>query len=230
MHPDFEKNGYMVARKFFDDTTIALLQTYFDFKYRFINFNEANRIAANKSVMKNSVQDQSEDVASSFMFYADLLIESVHLNYNIKASELMREDLTPTYSFARIYERGDPLIPHTDRAACEISATCPILTCEEIPSTVYISDYKFDYLSLKSRRYTIEEIEKRGDYTEVNLYPGDALFYNGCERYHWRKPLADDYLFQFFMHYVRTDGLHKEWAYDKRPYSGFPQSYSRRDT
>jgi alkylated DNA repair dioxygenase AlkB len=129
--------------------------------------------------------------------------------------------LSPTYTYARIYEQGDKLMPHTDRPACEISATAPIYSHDGAPSTMYISNYKINPKLDKPRTYTLEQVESIGDYTEVNLYPGDVLFYRGCEKYHWRKPLKNKYLMQFFMHYVETDGEHSEWYFDKRPYSGF---------
>lgn len=221
MHPDFKKNGYLVARNFFDNTAMALMQTYFDFKYRIINFSEENRIKAAKSE-----QGPGKDVAPTFGFYSDQLIESIHLNYGQKASEIIRMRLSPTYTFTRIYEKGDSLLAHTDRPSCEISMTCPILTANEVPSTIYISNYIVPPGTTGS--FTPEEIEKRGDYSEVNLYPGDALFYSGCERFHWRKPLEDDYLIQFFLHFVETDGKYKDHYFDKRPYSGFPAEYKGR--
>jgi len=223
MHPDFKNNGYLVARSFFDDTTVALMQTYFNFKYRIINYSEENRQAAKKSVMASV--DGYGDVASSFSFYSDHLVESIHLNYGQKASDLVRMKLSPSYTYARIYEKGDWLMPHTDRPSCEISATCPVLTENNAPSTIYISNYKINLEKDTPVKYTLEQVEERGDYSEVNLYPGDALFYNGCEHYHWRKPLEEESLIQFFMHYVETDGKFKDYYFDKRPYSGFPESY-----
>ena len=140
MHPDFEKNGYLIARDFFDNNTITLLQTYFDFKYRIINFSEENRINANKSIA--SAAEVDGDIASSFSFYGDHLIEAIHLKYGQKVSELIRMSLSPTYTYTRIYEKGDSLLPHTDRPACEVSATCPIRTSEGLPSTIFLSNYK----------------------------------------------------------------------------------------
>jgi len=222
MHPDFKKNGYLVARDFFDKTTISLAQTYFDFKYRIINFSEENRINAEKSII--SLEDKHGDIATSYNFYSDQLIESIHLNYGEKTSKLLQINLSPTYTFTRIYEKNDYLLPHIDRPSCEVSATCPITVAGNNPSILYISNYKFDNIKEKSRIHTLEDIERRGDYTEIELYPGDALFYSGCDRYHWRKPLQADYLVQFFMHFVETNGVNKDWYFDKRPYSGFPES------
>ena len=225
MHPDFKKDGYLVCRNFLDDTTVALMQTYFDFKYRIINFSPENRSNSFKSVQANLKEpNKPGDVGSSFLFYGDHLTESIHLNYGQLVCDMLRAKLSPTYTYSRIYEKGDSLLAHTDRPSCEISATCPITVSGDGPSTIFISNYTADY---NNPRYDVVEIEKRGDYTEVNLFPGDVLFYKGCERYHWRRPLEEDYLIQFFMHFIETDGVNKDWVFDKRPYSGFPESYKR---
>lgn len=219
MHPDFEKNGYMVARNFFDDTTIKLASVYFDLKYRLINFSDEE-----KNKVKRSQITPDGDIASSYSFYSDHLTESIHLNYGQLASSIVHMNLSPTYTYARIYEKNDRLEPHVDRPSCEISATCPIAVADGQPSTIYVSNYKVDRNKMPIRT-TLEEVEKKGDYTEVNLYPGDALFYKGCERYHWRKPLEQDYLIQFFMHFVETDGKYSNYYFDGRPYSGFSENY-----
>jgi len=223
MNQEFEKNGYIIARDFLDNTTLALAQTYFDMKYRFINYSNENRAAAEKSETKDPAFGVRGDIATSLTFYSDTLIESMHLNYGQKASNAVGMNLSPTYTFTRIYEKTNTLIPHVDRPSCEVSLSCPILISDDRPSTIYVSNYKFNVNESNSIINSYNEIEKRGDYSEINLYPGDALFYRGCERYHWRKPLESDYLIQFFMHFVETEGKNKEWYYDKRPYSGFPE-------
>ena len=212
MHSEFEKNGFLIIRNFFDETTVNLLQSYFNIKLTSINYNEYERCKHKKFTFEDG------DVASSsFVYYADHLIESISLNNIKKISNLLGLNLSPTYSFARIYEKGNYLIPHVDRSSCEISATCPVLTYNNMPSTIFISNViKGD----EPGKYSLEEVLKRGEYTQADLHPGDALFYKGCERYHWRDKLESDYLIQFFMHFVQKDGLYKEWIYNKRPYIG----------
>ena len=220
MHPDFEKNGYLVARDFFDETTVKLASVYFDFKYRLLNYSEEE-----KNKVKISKVSPAGDVADSYSFYSDQLIESIHLNYGHLASEMLRMRLSPTYTYTRIYERGSYLEPHIDRNSCEISATCPITSVNGSPSTIFISSYKISKNDGMPERLSLDEVKKRGDYSEVNLYPGDALFYKGPERYHWREPLKEDYLIQFFMHFINADGKYTDQVFDRRPYSGFPEGY-----
>ena len=213
MNQEFENNGYFVAREFFDKTTINLLSTYFDIKYRIIKHGDT--LGSEYSTMDRG------DVTNSYVFYADHLTESVLFNNGQKMSKLLGLHLTPTYTFARIYEKGQPLLPHTDRPSCEISATCPIFTSDDKPSTIYVSNF---VATEQGRRFSTDEIMAAGDYTKVDLYPGDVMFYKGCERYHWRLPLESDYLVQFFMHTVRVDGEYSEYTLDKRPYLGFKKN------
>ena len=49
-----------------------------------------------------------------------------------KVGELVGEPVFPTYSFGRVYRRGDTLPKHTDRAACEISMTVHLYGDEEM--------------------------------------------------------------------------------------------------
>ncbi len=215
MHPDFEKDGYLVAREFFDVTTIDLLSTYFKLKYNLIK-TRADLLSNHNTSIKNG------DVADSLGFYADTLVESVFMNYGPETCNLLKCNLSPTYTYARIYEKGSILLPHTDRNECEISATCPIYVSDDKPSKIFISNFKKSEVQHK-KDYTLDEIKTLGEYTEVNLYPGDALFYKGVEHYHWREPLEGDCLIQFFMHYVNANGMYKNLVYDGRPYLGFPK-------
>jgi hypothetical protein len=215
MHPDFEKDGYLVVREFFDVTTIDLLSTYFKLKYNLIK-TRADLLANHITLIKNG------DNADSLAFYADTLVESVLSIYGSKTCNLLKCNLSPTYTYARIYEKGSFLRPHTDRNECEISATCPIYVSDYKPSKIFLSNFKKREI-IHKKNFTLGEIKALGEYTEVNLYPGDALFYKGVEHYHWREPLEGDYLIQFFMHYVNANGKYKNLIYDGRPHLGFPK-------
>lgn len=231
MHIDFENNGYFVAREFFDDTTVQLMQQYWDLKWRQINFFRDNNIQEELSLYQHSHKKgevltvEDNDVGYSFNFFSDPLMESIELCYGQKACNLLKAQLSPTYTFTRIYEKGSPLIPHQDRPSCEVSATCPVIISDDRPSQICISNRRWWEISPDVRKYSIEEIKQLGDYSEVHLYPGDALFYKGCERYHWRDPIQSDYMIQFFMHFVQAEGEHKEWVFDRRPYMGFSSNY-----
>ena len=111
--------------------------------------------------------------------------------------------LLPTYSFARCYPRGTKLTRHRDRPACEVSVTLPVAGSDVTPWPIHLG----------TRHKAI---------AAVDLQPGDALVYSGMELWHWREPLQADWRVQLFLHYVRRDGAHAEWKFDKRAKLGDP--------
>ncbi len=106
--------------------------------------------------------------------------------------------LIPTYSYARKYVKDEVLHNHTDRPACEISATITL---------GYGS--KSWPIFMGNHDKTIS--------SEVQLDVGDAVVYKGEQIHHWRDPFDGDWQVQVFLHYVDADGPNVEWAYDKRP-------------
>lgn len=109
--------------------------------------------------------------------------------------------LFPTYSYARVYKRGDTLAPHRDRAACEISVSLNL------------------GLEPSARPWALNLATAQGDVAAL-LLPGDALFYRGMELTHWRDAFDGDTMAQVFLHYVDRNGPHAGEKYDGRPSLG----------
>lgn len=214
MNKTFEDNGYLIARNFFSKEAVEIMSAYFSLKYNVLNYNRAERQQIQTTIDKG-------DVANSLGYYGDGLTESIMLIYGNDFSKLLDEEVVPTYTYTRIYEKGALLLPHTDRPACEISATCPILISDDKPSTIYVSNYRSDSVQYDN----LEDVKNRGNYTKVDLFPGDILIYSGTDRIHWREPLESDFLIQFFMHFVREKGPHRDEIYDRRPFIGFDSKY-----
>lgn len=103
--------------------------------------------------------------------------------------------LFPTYTYARIYQRNEVLLPHTDREECEFSFT---LTLK------YDTDVWPFFIQTKDA--TTEEI----------LCEGDILVYKGIENLHWRMPLKTNFQYQAFFHYVDQQGNYANKRYDGR--------------
>ena len=104
--------------------------------------------------------------------------------------------LHPTYSYFRIYKRGDVLAPHTDREACEISVTLNIGQEPADPWPIYL--------------------QRDGCRQEFVLQPGEALLYRGCDWEHGRDVYPGDRLVQVFLHYVDRNGPHAALKFDGR--------------
>ena len=105
--------------------------------------------------------------------------------------------LFPTYSYFRVYKRGDVLRRHRDRPSCEISMTLNLGCSPDDPWPIWI-------------------LGPMGK-ASVTMRPGDGLIYRGCDCDHWREAFAGDYAAQVFLHYVNQNGPNAEWKFDKRP-------------
>jgi hypothetical protein len=116
--------------------------------------------------------------------------------------------LDPTYSYFRIYQRGDVLPPHSDRHSCEVSVSLTLGQETTRPWPLWIA----------GRRNT----------RPVSLGTGDALIYRGIECRHWRNAFRGRWQCQVFLHYVDRDGPNAGWKYDRRPELGLP-AWTRRE-
>jgi len=124
---------------------------------------------------------------------------------NPDVSRLVGLDLAPTYSYTRIYAKGDVLARHSDRDACEISASVSIAIPKGGgPSVLHL------------RPPNLPE-------ATVEMFEGDACVYAGTEVEHWREPFPEDGYIQLFLHFIDKHGEHfPELIYDKRKYLGAP--------
>ena len=105
-------------------------------------------------------------------------------------------DIVPTYSYARMYKKGDELKKHKDRPSCEISTT---LNLGGDPWPIFLENNK------------------------VVLEIGDMLIYEGCKLEHWREPFEGDNCGQVFLHYNNANGQFKNMnVFDGREKLGLP--------
>jgi hypothetical protein len=105
-------------------------------------------------------------------------------------------DVVPTYSYARMYKKGDELKKHKDRPSCEISTT---LNLGGDPWPIFLENNK------------------------VMLETGDMLIYEGCKLEHWREPFEGDNCGQVFLHYNNANGQFKNMnIFDGREKLGLP--------
>ena len=143
---------------------------------------------------------------NTFCIYGDPAMDVLLWNVKIKLEKSLRLKLYETYSYSRLYKKGDILEKHKDRFSCEISTT----------------------INLGGSNWPIYIETKKGKKVRVDLKPGDMLLYRGDLLYHWREPLKGDQCGQVFLHYnnVRTKGS-KQNQYDGRPHLGLPGFYRK---
>jgi hypothetical protein len=177
-------NKRTVARKLFDDRYISQFTEYFGV------WND-------------------QQIPETYSHYADIVMETLLQ----KVKPIMEKEsgvkLTETYSYARIYKKGDELKRHKDRYSCEISTT----------------------MNLGGDDWSIflepsGEEGKKG--VEIKLEAGDMLMYRGCDLEHWREPFKGKDCGQVFLHYNDASGEDAEKnKFDGRPMIGLPSWYKK---
>tara|TARA_R110002110_G_scaffold124031_5_gene301253 strand:- start:16 stop:666 length:651 start_codon:yes stop_codon:yes gene_type:complete len=159
-------------------------------------------------------------IPGAYSKYADWVMETL-LMFMIpimKAKTGM--ELLPTYSYTRLYEKGNILHRHKDRPSCEISTTLH-LGGDEWP--IYMDPTGADnILSGRETTTVVKPGAPKG--IRVDLKVGDMLIYSGCELEHWREPFQGNICSQVFLHYNHAKGpFSKTNLLDGRPLLGIPK-------
>src|SRR5262245_43737865 len=128
-------------------------------------------------------------LADTPRLYGDPLMETLLEMLVPRVEAETGHRLYPTYSYLRVYQRGDVLARHTDRASCETSLTIN-LGCQG------------------NERWPIW-LDPDGEARAFDLDPGDGLLYRGIEVPHWREAFRGERMVQLFLHYVDREGPHK---------------------
>jgi hypothetical protein len=124
-------------------------------------------------------------------YYGDAIMESLLVEKQKKMEEYTGLKLYPTYSYWRLYTYGSNLLKHKDRHSCEISVS--VCIDNDGPKWPIFIEGK-----------------------AIDLEPGDAVIYLGCELKHWREDFTGDWQSQVFLHYVDQEGDYADLKLDKR--------------
>ncbi len=178
----FHEKGYQVIRNFIPKELCDFAKVYYKIRQDTLDYDIDSQCPGSKS------------------FYADPFCETLLLTGCRKISDTIDVSLIPTYSYTRIYARGDELKIHRDRGECEYSATL----CLGRPSSSDISPIYFS------------RCDTGQDETELLLDEGDLCVYKGTELYHWRKPFVQPWYLQTFIHYVDKNGPYRNQVFDGR--------------
>ena len=163
-------------------------------------------------------QRDDPQVPGCYSKYADWVMETL-LMYVIPIMKAKTGlELIPTYSYTRLYEKGNILRRHKDRPSCEISTTLH-LGGDAWP--IFLDPSGGDFV-IDERKNIIKPGAPKG--VQVDLKIGDMLIYSGCELEHWREPFQGNVCSQVFLHYNHANGpFGKNNMYDKRPILGIPK-------
>ena len=186
-------NKYQVIKGAVNYELANFIFNYFLLKRDAVSFMYQNNIHSQSPILGSWTDEQ---IPNTYSCYGDFVMDTLL----VKMLPVMKKetglDLVPTYSYARLYKKGDELKRHKDRPSCEISTTIHL---GGDPWAIFVEG------------------------TEVLLNVGDMLVYSGCELEHWRKPFEGDVCGQVFLHYNHVDGPFAEKnKFDGRPMLGVP--------
>ena len=158
---------------------------------------------------------EDRQVPGVYSKYGDWIMETL-LMYMIPIMKTKTGmELLPTYSYTRLYEKGNILRRHKDRPSCEISTTLH-LGGDEWP--IFLDPTGGNFV-IDEDKQTIKPGAPKG--IRVDLKVGDMLIYSGCELEHWREPFEGTVCSQVFLHYNHANGpFAKTNLFDKRPMLG----------
>lgn len=162
-----------------------------------------------------------EQVPGTYACFADLIMERLLLDFLPLMEKHTELKLVPTYSYARLYKKGDILKRHKDRPECEISTT---LNLGGDPWPLFIDPTGKDSV-IDETTNLVKANAPKGK--KILMKPGDMLVYRGFDLEHWREPFEGDVCAQVFLHY--NDATSKTInKYDSRPFIGLPSWFKGR--
>lgn len=143
--------------------------------------------------IENGVRDPQCPLSVSFPY--DPLCETLSAHIAPKLSDMLGITLKPSYSYARLYFKGENLPPHVDRPACEYSITATVNSyCDHVWPIWFRTNDGPKSFSIKR---------------------GDAVLYKGEDIEHWREQCKVQWQMQFFLHFVDIDGKNKDHIHDQ---------------
>jgi hypothetical protein len=212
----FKTKKYQVIRQALSKELSNFIFNYMMLQRDAVDFMmKNNKVNPANPFMGNRVDQQ---IPGAYSKYGDWVMETL-LMYMIPIMKAKTGlELIPTYSYTRLYEKGNILRRHKDRPSCEVSTTLH-LGGDEWPI----------FLDPTGGNFVINEfkqIHKPGapKGVRVDLKIGDMLIYSGCELEHWREPFQGNVCSQVFLHYNHANGpFAKTNLLDGRPLLGVPK-------
>jgi hypothetical protein len=169
------------------------------------------------AAMKEFKYEPSSNTVANY--YADSLCETL-LDMSVPVIEQnINKKLHPTYSFARIYDKGSHLPTHVDRGSCEYTvAICVGSQPSDIPYSIHLGkeNQNSSYHYVDSNN---QEVKLEIEHT-FSMLPNNALIFQGLESLHWREKCIHDHFITIFLHYVDKDGKFADHKYDRRKLLG----------
>src|SRR6056300_189261 len=117
----FKTNNFLVIKKAIEPKVAEFVYNYFLMKRQVARTMFDDRFISPFTTEWGVWND--EQVPNTYSHYGDVAMETLLLAVQPIMEKQTKLKLIPTYSYARIYKKGDILERHKDRFSCEISTT-----------------------------------------------------------------------------------------------------------
>lgn len=192
----FLKKGYFLHKKIISQELANFLYSYLQLKHEvFLTYHKLKRI----SPFNLDWGSKGDTMTNSFCMYGDTAFDNLLSSLKTKIQNDINLEIKESYSYTRLYTKGDFLKKHSDRNSCKISAT----------------------LNLGGDLWPFYLIDHNNIQTKVLLKPGDCLLYKGTELVHWRESFEGMECGQVFLHYTLKKDTEIK-PYDGRLHIGLP--------
>jgi hypothetical protein len=219
MSNNFKKDNFIVIEKAIDPKIANFVYNYFLMKRQV-----ARTMFDAKYISPFTTEFgvwNDEQVPNTYSHYSDIAMETLLLAVQPIMEKQTELKLIPTYSYARIYKKGDILHRHKDRFSCEISTT---LNLGGDKWEIFIEKDSNKGKIIEGKGYVSENTKG----IKVDLKPGDMLVYRGNLLEHWREEFKGNDCGQVFLHYnnAATKGA-KDNIFDKRKHLGLSSWFKK---
>ena len=199
---NFKQNNYVVIKQAIHKKVAAFIFQYF------LNKKKVADYLFKKTNVYSTLWGAYDDpqIPNTYCAYGDLAMETLLETCLPIIKKHTGKKVLPTYSYARLYKKGDTLIKHKDRFSCEVSTT----------------------LNLGGDKWAIYiEPKINTQAVKIVLSAGDMLIYKGSICNHWRNVFKGTTCGQVFLHYNNEEtkgSMHN--IYDGRIMLGMPKDYN----
>jgi len=189
-------NKYKIIKEVINKNLAKFCFDYLKIKKNAVEFMYKKNIVNQNELLGIWTDTQ---IPNTYSCYSDYVMENLLIEILPIVEKQINCKLFPTYSYTRLYKKGDELKRHKDRLSCEISGT---LNLGGDPWDIFLDPSG--------------ETNQKG--IKVFLEPGDMLIYYGHELEHWREPFKGEECGQVFLHYTTKS----TFLFDRRPMLGLP--------
>ncbi len=155
LNPKLLEDNYLLIENFIEKETALSLYKEFNKFCSGLLYN-----------MPGDSQAPNSPFIYNYLPFLEILVDKIP---TIK--EQCHETVFPTYCYGRVYQKQEELKTHTDREACEISASVHLWGDKAWPFCIKTG---------------------QGETRELWLEPGQAVIYLGCRAEHWRPKFSGE--------------------------------------